>query len=64
MINLLVAKLLLYLCGSLGSFLVILLCFEYSEREQIKHYYFFLVLGFIGCVYMIFALFLLEPLIQ
>ena len=60
MIKLLVAKLLLYLCGSLGSLLVILLSFEYSEREQIKHYYFFIVLSLIGCAFMIFGLFMLK----
>jgi len=60
MINLLVAKLLLYLCGSLGAFLVLLLCFDYKERERIKYYYFFIVLSLIGCVFMILGLIILQ----
>lgn len=60
MIDLLVAKLALYLCGSLGSLLILLLCLEINERENIKHYYFGLLLGISGCVFMFLGLMILQ----
>lgn len=60
MIDLLVAKLSLYLCGSLSSFLVLVLCLEINEREYIKYYYLFLIMGLIGCIYMVLGLFILK----
>ena len=53
MINLLVAKTLLYLCGVLSSLLVLLLCLEFSERSMMKYYYLFLIIGILGCFFTI-----------
>jgi hypothetical protein len=53
MVNLLVARIILCFCGLLSSLLVMLLLLDYNERQEIKYYYVYVLIGVSGCLFMI-----------
>lgn len=62
MIDLVFAKLILSICGLLGTFLLMILLLDFNARERIEHYYDYyglLLIGIVGVIFVILGLIIL-----
>lgn len=59
MIDLTFAKLILSICGLLGTFLLMILLLDFNDRERIEHYYGLLLIGIVGVIFVILGLIVL-----
>ncbi|BBC77158.1 hypothetical protein [Lactococcus cremoris] len=59
MIDLVFAKLILSICGLLGTLLLMILLLDFNDRERIEHYYGLLLIGIVGVIFVILGLIVL-----
>lgn len=59
MIDLVFAKIILSICGLLGTLLLMILLLDFNDRERIEHYYGLLLIGIVGVIFVILGLIVL-----